>query len=193
MAEGRLRIALSGYYGSGNTGDEAVLAGIVESFARRGVAERADLTVLSADPDDTTQRHGLRAVDRMSLRAVREALRTSDLLLSGGGSLLQDTTSLRSLLYYLGVVRLARGGGTPVMFYAQGIGPLRRGVSRILVRRVADRVQYITVRDPGSADLLARIGVRRPPVEVTADPAFALQRTESAEQVREYLLARGVP
>src|SRR5579872_2840845 len=154
MADGGPRIAVSGYYGCGNTGDEAVLAGIIESFARRGAAGRAEITVLSADPDDTRQRHRLPAVDRMSMHAVRRTLRTSDLLLSGGGSLLQDTTSLRSLVYYLWIVRLARILGTPVMFYAQGIGPLRRRVSRAMVRVVADRVHYITVRDPGSARTL---------------------------------------
>lgn len=166
------RIALSGYYGCGNTGDEAVLAGIVESFAKRGAA--MDFVVLSADPADTKARHGLAAVDRMKAGVVRQTLREADLLLSGGGSLLQDTTSLRSLVYYLWVVRTGRSLGRPVMFYAQGIGPLRRSVSRLLTRVVANRVQQITVRDDESRELLRRIGVTKPPLNVTADPAFAL-------------------
>lgn len=168
-----LKIAISGYYGCGNTGDEAVLAGIYESFRLRAV--EAEFTVLSADPSDTEQRHGLRAIPRMDRAAMKRTFRESDLVLSGGGSLLQDTTSLRSLLYYLWVVRLAQKCGAQVMFYAQGIGPLRRPIARMLTRIVADRVRRITVRDPESAELLRRIGVRKPPIEVTADPAFALQ------------------
>lgn len=186
------RIALSGYYGCGNTGDEAVLAGIVESFRRRGGDNAADFTVLSQDPADTERRHGLRAVDRMKLASLRAALRESDLLISGGGSLLQDTTSVRSLLYYLWVVRLALKCGAPVMFYAQGLGPLRRPVSRFLTRVVANRVQCITVRDPGSAALLKTIGVCRPPIEVTADPAFALTPAPP-EEVEAALRAAGAP
>jgi polysaccharide pyruvyl transferase CsaB len=174
MAEDPIRIAVSGYYGCGNTGDEAVLAGIVESFSRRAGPQAARFTVLSQDPLDTEQRHGIAAVDRMNLSAVRQALRSCDLLLSGGGSLLQDTTSVRSLVYYLWVVRMGLHARVPVMFYAQGIGPLRRPLSRMLTRVVANRVACITVRDPGSADLLREIGVVRPPLEVTADPAFAL-------------------
>jgi polysaccharide pyruvyl transferase CsaB len=61
------------------------------------------------------------------------------------------------------------------MFYAQGIGPLRRRSARIMTRIVADRVERITVRDPASAELLRDIGVRRSPIAVTADPAFALR------------------
>jgi polysaccharide pyruvyl transferase CsaB len=173
-----LHIALSGYYGCGNTGDEAVLAGIVESFRQRAGEGAAQITVLSADPQDTQRRHGLHAVDRMRIPVVRRTLAECDLLLSGGGSLLQDATSLRSLLYYLTIIWMARRQGKPVMFYAQGIGPLRRRLARALTRLTADRVHYITVRDPASAQLLKQIGVRKPPIEVTADPAFALQPQE---------------
>ena len=167
------QVAVSGYYGCGNAGDEAVLAGIQESFARRA-GTGVSLLALSQDPTETTRQHGLRAEDRMSLNALRGVFRESDLLLSGGGSLLQDTTSVRSLLYYLWVARVALNMQVPIMFYAQGLGPLRRAMSRSLVRVVANRAAYITVRDEASARLLTTIGVTRPTIEVTADPAFAL-------------------
>ena len=176
-----VRLAVSGYYGCGNAGDEAVLAGIKTAIARqaaqRGV--KAELVVLSQNPDETTRLHGLPAVFRMSAKEVRRTLRDSDLLLSGGGSLLQDTTSLKSLLYYLWVMRVAISVHKPFMFYAQGIGPLRRPVSRALVRLVANRAALLTVRDDGSATLLRRIGAIKPPLEVTADPAFALDAAPS--------------
>lgn len=185
------RIVISGYYGCGNAGDEAVLAGIKESFARCA-GERARLLVLSQNPDDTTRLHNLPAVYRMSASLVRQTLRESDLLLSGGGSLLQDTTSVRSLLYYLWVARVAFSVGVPVMFYAQGLGPLRRSFSRTLVRMVANRTAAITVRDEPSARLLASIGVNRPPIEVTADPAFALSPA-TPDCVDALLRAEGLP
>jgi len=184
--EAVVQIALSGYYGSGNTGDEAVLAGIVESFERRLGAGQVEFVVFSADPAATERLHGLRAVERMNFGLLRRTLKEIDLLLSGGGSLLQDTTSLRSLVYYLWVVHLALRSRTPVMFYAQGIGPLRRRLARLLTRIVADRVGYITVRDEESAALLRQIGVRRPPIEVTADPAFALTPEEAAHTAARF-------
>lgn len=186
-----MRFTVSGYYGCGNAGDEAVLAGIKESFTRRA-GEEAQLIVLSQNPAETRRLHGLAAVDRMNLSMVRRVLGDTDLLLSGGGSLLQDTTSMRSLLYYLWVMRLAYSQGVPVMFYAQGLGPLRRSLSRTLVRMVANRAAYITVRDEPSARLLAALGVVRPTVEVTADPAFALTPAPK-ESLERLLETEGIP
>ncbi|HLV79733.1 MAG TPA: polysaccharide pyruvyl transferase CsaB [Chthonomonadaceae bacterium] len=186
-----MQIVVSGYYGCGNAGDEAVLAGIQEAF-RRQAGDRACLVVLSQDPERTTREHGLVAVDRMRMAAVRRALKESDLLLSGGGSLLQDTTSMRSLFYYLWVIRMAYQQGTPVMFYAQGLGPLKRPLSRTLVRMAAERAAAITVRDAPSAQLLADIGVKHPRIEVTADPAFALS-PDSPEEIAALERSEGLP
>lgn len=172
------RVVLSGYYGLGNAGDEAVLAAIVQALRERDPGGR--ITVLSAAPGFTREVHGVEAVRRTDLRAVIAALGEADLLISGGGSLLQDVTSLRSLLYYLGVVALARARRVPVFFYAQGVGPLRRRVARWLAGRVARGVAGITVRDAASADLLREVGVTRPEVVVTADPVFAFRPAQSA-------------
>ena len=186
-----LDVAVSGYYGCGNAGDEAVLAGIHEAFVRRSGA-RVKLTVLSQDPVATTSLHGLAATERMNLESLRRTLRGSDLLISGGGSLLQDTTSMRSLLYYLFVTRMAYARRVPVMFYAQGIGPLRRPLARSLVRIAANRAAAITVRDPASAQLLRDIGVVNPSLEVTADPAFALSPAPDCA-VDELMAAERLP
>ena len=185
------QFAVSGYYGCGNAGDEAVLAGIREALARRS-GGAARLIALSQRPEETTKLHGLRAEDRMNFSALRSVFRESDLLLSGGGSLLQDTTSVRSLLYYLWVARLALNTPIPLMFYAQGIGPLRRAMSRTLVRMVANRAACITVRDEASARLLVALGVSNPRIEVTADPAFALTPA-APEVVAPLLRAEGLP
>src|SRR5690242_2973453 len=100
-----IRIAISGYYGCGNTGDEAVLSGILAAFSRHAGVASDRFTVLSQDPQATIDQHGANAVPRMSHTLVRKAMRECDLFLSGGGSLLQDTTSLRSLFYYLWIIR----------------------------------------------------------------------------------------
>ena len=181
---------MSGYYGCGNAGDEAVLAGIKQAFRATGAAAR--LVALSQNPESTRRLHGLDAEYRMNMRSVRTLLKRSDLLLSGGGSLLQDTTSLRSLVYYVLVIRMALNAGVPVMFYAQGLGPLRRSLARWLVRLAANRASYITVRDEPSLRLLRSIGVDVPPIEVTADPAFAL-RPASVDSIRHCWASESLP
>ncbi len=185
------QILVSGYYGCGNAGDEAVLAGIKSSF-KTIEGEKIELTVLSQNPTSTTAQHNLPAIYRMDRMQVRKALKNTNLLISGGGSLLQDTSSLRSLLYYIWVIRTALSLNVPVMFYAQGIGPLRRKISRALVRNVANRAAYLTVRDEASARILHDIGVVNPNLEVTADPAFCLKPV-SSERVQTLFHEEQIP
>jgi polysaccharide pyruvyl transferase CsaB len=167
-----LKIVLSGYYGFGNAGDEAVLAGLVKALRARG--DEVAITALSIDPAETTATHGIAAAHRYRAGELLGALSGADLLLSGGGSLLQDVTSAHGIFYYAGVIRLAQMLGKKTMLVAQGIGPLNRPMSRRLVAGVASRADAITVRDQASADLLRAIGVTAPAIEVTADPALLL-------------------
>lgn len=178
-----LKVLISGYYGSKNAGDEAMLAAMIQLFAR--LHAQLHITVISADPKETAQRHGVEAIGWLDLPAIVSALRNSDLLISGGGSLLQNVTSGRSLYYYLSVIELARWLGTPVMLYAQGIGPVCGGLPRWLMRRILDGVDAITVRDKGSLVELQQLGVNRPRMEVTADPVLAISRAtlDSGEEI----------
>jgi polysaccharide pyruvyl transferase CsaB len=166
-------VVLSGYYGFDNAGDEALLAAIAGTL--RELKPEINIVVLSASPRRTQELHGVAAVSRFNPISLIQTLKRADLLISGGGSLLQDVTSWRSILYYLGVVTLALILGRPVMFYAQGIGPIRRPWARWLTRVIANRVRLITVRDQDSLNELKNLGVTKPPAYVTADPVLGMR------------------
>ncbi len=168
-----MRIALSGYYGFDNAGDEALLSAITMSLKR--LRPDLEFLVFSGNPQKTQRLHGVEAVYYMHPLQVLRGLLRSDLLISGGGSIFQDVTSGRSLAYYISVVALAKLLGKPVIFYAQGVGPINRPLSRLLMRLVANRVDLITLRDEDSWQLLREIGVNRPEIRVTSDPVFALR------------------
>ncbi len=161
-------VLIAGYYGYRNWGDEASLTVLIEGL--HGVP----LKVLSGEPAFTRQTYGIEAIPRTDWRQVRTAIRHSDALILGGGSLLQDATSFRSLLYYLLLIRWGLQAHGRVWLVGQGMGPFHRAMSRYLVRRTLNRVPFLSVRDEGSADLLRRIGVRSP-VRVDADLTWALQ------------------
>ena len=165
------RLVIVGYYGYRNWGDEAALMVLVEGL--RGV-QGVHLVALSGDPPFTSKLCGVEAVPRTDLRQVRRAIQQSDALILGGGSLLQDATSLRSLLYYLLLIHWGLQAHGRVWLVGQGMGPFRRRISRLLVGRVLSRVPFISVRDEGSATLLQQSGVRAP-VRVDADLTWALQ------------------
>lgn len=168
-----MRVVVSGYHGLGNMGDEAVLAAFVQHM--KEVAPGVECVALSGDPVRTVSAHGIQAIPRTSVAAVLRELGRADLLVSGGGSLLQDVTGRGSVPYYAGIMLLARMLGVPVSVYAQGVGPLRSGASRWLARLALSRAQVITLRDPGSMELVRQIGVTKPPPVLVADPAFALE------------------
>jgi polysaccharide pyruvyl transferase CsaB len=167
------RFLLSGYYGYGNAGDEAVLAGLIAGF-RAASAGNLEITALSGNVNETRRAHDIGAVNRYRPAALLPAIARCDVFLSGGGSLLQDVSSAHSIFYYLGIVKMAQMLGKKTMFIAQGIGPLNLPRSRKLVAAVANKLDAVTVRDPASAQLLREIGVTRPSIEVTADPALLL-------------------
>ena len=166
-------IVISGYYGFGNIGDEAVLSGIRAGLREAGVD--AQITVLSADPARTLREHpGVKAVGRTAVCGIARAIMRADLFISGGGSLFQDVTSARSPYYYLCILRLAQILRRKTMIYAQGVGPLQRPRIRGAVAKAFNKADAITVRDEDSRALLDQIGVTRE-VQVCADPSFLVE------------------
>ena len=182
----KTKIVISGYYGFGNAGDEAMLTAILESLYNE--QPNLDITVISGNPAKTGRTHGVKAVPRLHFPLIWHTLRQCDLLISGGGSLLQDVTSKRSLYYYLSIMKMAQWIGKKVFLYAQGIGPLTRTHARSTVADVLNRCDYITVRDQKSADLLQELGVTQVPVRVTADAVLAMHPVDRG--ISEALLAK---
>ena len=168
----RVNFLINGYFGFANAGDEAVLAAMLADL--RALAPGATFTATSGDPSQTRALHGCEAVGRQAPREVMEAIKKCDVFLSGGGSLLQDVTSVRNVVYYTGMLRMARLARRPTMMYAQGVGPLHSPVSRKLAQLAFGSADVATVRDPDSALLLRMIGVGRA-VEITADPVWNLR------------------
>ena len=162
---------ISGYYGFGNCGDEAVLLAMVHCLKK--LDPGVSIVVLSGNPQSTRELYSVGAVNRWNPFAVAIELLTCRLLISGGGSLLQDVTSTKSLRYYLSIINMAALFRKRVMIYGQGIGPLTQGKNRVRVSKAMNRCHVITVRDKNSAGLLRELGVTRE-IQITCDPVMAL-------------------
>ena len=167
MSAAGARLLLSGYYGFDNFGDEAILQIFVAEWRRRRGADR--VRVLSAKPEETAKL-GIEALPRTSVSRIAELLRQTDVFVSGGGGLLQSSTSLRSLLYYAGLIHEAKSCGAKTAIFAQGIGPLSL-MGKQIVRHTCSGVDVAIVRDQDSAALLHQL-LPRVDVRVAADPVF---------------------
>ncbi|HMD02556.1 MAG TPA: polysaccharide pyruvyl transferase CsaB, partial [Candidatus Baltobacteraceae bacterium] len=159
---------ISGYYGFGNLGDEALLAIIVSQLKRR--YPLASIDVLSENPGSTAHDYGVEATPRWEQGAIRRAIERADTVLSGGGGLLQNATSLKSLLYYAGIIRTAIRARKRTMVFAQSVGPLDFW-GKQTVRECCRGLSAATVRDERSRELFAPL-VPGVAVERTADPVF---------------------
>jgi len=164
-------ILICGAYGKGNSGDDAILNAMVHSLR----AQDGDIPIYatSRNPAATARDVGVGAVYTFHPWKVRKCMKRTALYLSGGGSLIQDATSSRSLWYYLNSLRSAKRRGNRVMMFGCGIGPVRRPLNRRRAARIISRyVDSITLRDAASQRELERLGVSGIPTRVTADMAF---------------------
>jgi len=183
-------ILISGYYGFNNIGDESILRTVIDNLREK--LPDVSITVLSQSPAQTSEKYGVKAARRMNLWDIFRSVRHCDLLLSGGGSLLQDATSGRSILYYLFILRLAQLLGKQTFIYSQGIGPISSPRNQRLTAAVLRRADGIVVRDTGSRDLLLKIGVPEELVHVTADPVIRVKKPDTAKGL-EILAREGCP
>ena len=161
------KIVISGYYGFGNFGDEAILAVLLNKLKQVD----AEVVVLSSNPRRTSFDHLVNAVNSFDFYQVTGIIKKSDVLISGGGSLLQDVTSLKSLIYYLWVICVALWYKKTVIIFAQGIGPIRNRIAQFITAKVLKKCEYVSVRDDKSQKMLEWYGIKS---DLLCDPIFSL-------------------
>ena len=184
-------VVICGAYGRGNAGDDAILEAILQEM--RSIDPDMPMTVLSKDPKSTRLAYRVRAVHRSNIFAWYGAMSAAKLYINGGGSLIQDVTSRRSLWFYLHNIQAAHKAGCKVQMYGCGIGPVLREQHRKLAASVLNAsVDVITLREPDSLKELQSMGVTKPEILLTADPALTLPAA-SEDEIDSVLLRAGIP
>lgn len=183
-------ILISGYYGFKNSGDDALLNAIIKDIKK--YKESPNIVVFSANPEETARTYKVKSVNRFNIFSILSHMKKAEMLISGGGTLIQDGTSTKSLWYYLGIISMALRKNLKVMLYANGVGPLNRSINIKHTKKVLNKVDLITLRDNSSFDALAKIGVVTPKTLITADPVFGLDCSDYARG-KKVLKTMGVP
>ncbi len=157
---------ICGYYGQGNAGDEALLLAILARLPNN-----IQPIVLSGNPSKTSFDYGVICDSRKNIIKQILKLGKQDLFIWGGGSLIQDVTSIKSPLYYLFLMFLAQLKGLKTIAYAQGIGPIKTPLINWLTKKILQKCDRISVRDKASAQLLDNWKIK---YLIAADPVWAL-------------------
>ncbi len=157
------KICVSGYYGFDNFGDETILSVLIDNL------KDYDLTVFSSNPEKTIKTYGVKSVHSFKYKDVLNELLKCDCLISGGGSLLQDKTSAKSLIYYLLLLVFAQICGKKTIIFAQGIGPVNNKFLNYCTIQVLKNCNFITVRDVNSLNLLQKYKIN---AQLCSDPVW---------------------
>lgn len=167
------RLLLAGYFGAGNLGDDAILMGFVEGLRDKPY----EIRVIAGSPERVMRHYGLVAVPKMDMGAIKTAIDESDALVFPGGSIFQDVTSTKSVIYYSKLVDMAKKAKKKVIILGQGVGPLKGFVGKRFAAGAFNAADVVAVRDPASVATLKLIGYKGTP-RVTADLAFLLAKPE---------------
>jgi len=170
---------ISGYYGYRNIGDDALLMSIINDLKRYKPDIR--LMILSKDPAVTSKDFDIASISRFSMLRIFRAMKNARAFIYGGGNLLQDNTSTRSLFFYLSMVWLAKKHRLKIMFYANGIGPLKKKVNRLLTKKIMNQVDVITLRETLSFEELKSLDIGKPKIQLTSDAALTV--TDSCDNI----------
>lgn len=188
----RRGIVLCGAYGMDNAGDDAVLAAILQDMRR--LEQDIPVTVLARRPASVSKHFGVSTVHPLNIFRWFFAMTRARLFLSGGGTLLQDVTSRRSLWYYLLTIALAKKAGCAVQLYGCGVGPFLRDSSREYTRKTLNScADVITLRDEESMETLINLGVTEPRMLLAADPALRLATPPGERERKLGLVVRAWP
>lgn len=148
------KLLLVGYFGFDNLGDELLLVSLLD-YLRKNLPDIKPM-VLYGKP--LPEVYGVEVIPRKSLI---NGIRVADGICFAGGSILQDVTSMRSLLYYLGIILLSFIMKKPVVMVSQGIGPIRTTLGKKLLK-ILNLTYSISVRDRDSLEVLERFGIYKP-------------------------------
>lgn len=183
-------ILICGSYGRGNAGDDAILKAVIREVYE--VSKDARICVMSKNPKQTRKNYRVRSIYTFNVFSMLRKMRRSELYINGGGSLIQDSTSSRSLYFYLLTLISARRLRCKVMMYGCGIGPVRKKLNRRLASKVMNKnVDCVTLRDPDSLSELQSMGVSKPDIKLAADPTLGISPAEE-KKICEVMEAEGL-
>lgn len=188
MSERHPKLLLAGYFGFDNAGDEAIFESMVDHF--RALEPGVQISALTL-ATGTAERLGVKAIPRKHVPSVWRAMRGCDVFVLGGGGLFQDSTGPGSVVYYGGLLALARAAMRPSVIFCQGYGPVESRLARWITRQAFRLPALVTVRDEESYQELLALGLHPDQLYLAADPAL-LMRPLPVEEMRPLLESEGL-
>jgi len=177
-----------------NLGERAIFSQMLKEIRKH--VPNAAISVLSSDPAYTEETFGVNPIQLGGIIGIWDSIQAifrCDVLIVGGGELIQDKSSIVMIPYILMRPSLAKILGKKVVAYGVGIGEDDEisSFGKLLSRTVLNRFDLITTRDIKSTEMLKKIGVIRPKILRAYDVANNLVPC-SKERARAILAKEGL-
>jgi len=182
----RSNVLLCGYYGFGNLGDDALLSRAIERV--RESEGSNSISVVCRAPKRIRERYGVRTIGRENFLAIARELKHAKKLVIGGGSVLQDASSSRSLKYYTSIMLYAAKKGVRIELLANGLGPFKRKRSKKRAAKALLLCKRLSFRDSTSASLALKLGCSADKIVLEDDLFSSVPHLSECETER--LIAR---
>ncbi len=179
-------ILLSGYYGFNNFGDDMVARTLITELKKHN--PKLEIAVLSNNPRSTAVSLGVDSMERYNLIKLARMIKYSDVYAYGGGTLLTDITSRKSLQYYTTTLMYAKRKGLKTAVIANGLGPFVHKTSENAVKKILDKVDVLAFRDNHSFEYSKRLSDNIEP-HLTADLALLFEPSKEAMKKTQHFLA----
>ena len=175
-------ILFCGYYGFGNAGDEAIIETIIRKVKMK--ISNSHIKILTSNIEYSKKDLNVdECILRTDISKVIKAIRGSDVVIFGGGSLFQDITSFKSIIYYSGICLLSKLFRKNYILAFQGLGPIKRKLSKVLLRSVLKKAKHVSLRDIESLNMAKQLFDRE--YVLTADPVFLIDTSRKEKPLEQ--------
>lgn len=177
------KVLVSGYIGFNNFGDEAIFCALSKHLKSLNF----DVSVLCANKKVVQEKYCVNAYDYKNFSQIISAISKCDILISGGGSLLQNKTSYFSLFYYLFIIFLAKIFNKKTIIFAQGIEPIIGKIPEFILKTVLKTCDFISVRDEKSKNYLNSLKINS---TLVSDAVYSLVQDRKINQNKDGLIVQ---
>lgn len=153
MREKSSKTLLVGYYGFSNLGDDALFRAAIRR-AQREFGE--GVGAFTSNPKRCRRDFAISCYSRFSPFGMVMRIFNCERVIFGGGTLFQDRTSRRSLIYYLCILKIAQFFRKDTLLYANGLEEIKSSRLRAMLFQALSKCSYIGVRDKFSYKLLTK-------------------------------------
>lgn len=130
------KIFLIGYYGYKNYGDDLLFKTLIKILEEVDYKGKIIIPADELPEYNVNNKFFIEKISRYDILNINSHIKSSDIVIYGGGNLFQTETSLKSFLYYYHIAKQAIKYNKRILFLSQGFGPLKHKIIKPKLKKI---------------------------------------------------------